>query len=172
MTVMPVHVYKELGIIRSGGVEVRGLNVRAITQRRNVGKPVLEKYEFTPSVEPAHLDLHSTLRVCTHIALENKPGTHVKVVELHSQGTTPLSPAVALIIADLPLIKASGILSQIVYQWFIGLIHRSCPLNFMCKVLFFYSVKLLDCIIIQLSFADTLNLFNEIYFGLHHLSYG
>jgi hypothetical protein len=73
-----------------------------------VTNPVLEKYVFTPNVEPAHLDFHSVLRVCVHIALENKPGTHVKVVELHNQGTGPLSPAVSLILADLPLIKASG----------------------------------------------------------------
>jgi fatty acid synthase len=131
VTVVPVHVYKEMGIIRSGGAEVRGVKVSAITRRRNVGKPVLEKYVFIPNVEPAHLDLHSALRVCTHIALENKPepGTHVKVVELYSEGTTPVSPAVALIIADLPLIKASGILSQIVYQWFLRFILHSCPLN-------------------------------------------
>jgi hypothetical protein len=109
----------EMGIIRSGGVEVRGLTTSASTRHRNVRKPVLEKYVFTPNVEPAHLDLHSALRVCVHIALENKPGTHVKVVELHNQGTAPLSPAVSLILADIPLIKASGILSHIVYHLFL-----------------------------------------------------
>jgi hypothetical protein len=100
-------VYKKLDIIQSAGVEVRGLKTSAIAHRKVLTNPVLEKYAFTPNVEPAHLDLHSALRVCMHITLENKPGTHVKVVELHSEGTTPVSPAVALIIADLPLIKAS-----------------------------------------------------------------
>jgi fatty acid synthase len=100
-------MYKELDIIQSAGVEVRGLKTSAIARRKVLTKPVLEKYVLTPNVEPAHLDLHSALRVCTHIVLENKPGIHVKVVELYSQGTAPLSPAVALILADWPLIKAS-----------------------------------------------------------------
>jgi hypothetical protein len=99
-------MYKHLDIIQSAGVEVRGLKTRAITRRKVLTTPVLEKYVFTPNVEPAELDLHSALRVCTQIALENKPGIHVKVVELYSQGTTPLSPAVALILSDQLLIKA------------------------------------------------------------------
>jgi hypothetical protein len=108
VTALPVYLYKELDIIQSAGVEVRGLKVSPIARRKFMTNPVLEKYVFTPSVEPAHLDLHSALKVCVHIALENKPGTHMKVVELHSQGTAPLSPAVSLILTDLPLIKASG----------------------------------------------------------------
>ncbi|PNF22347.1 hypothetical protein B7P43_G18281, partial [Cryptotermes secundus] len=39
------------------------------------------------------------------ITVENKPVTQVKVVELHTQGFTPLAPAVALILADRPLLK-------------------------------------------------------------------
>jgi hypothetical protein len=107
VTVVPVHVYKELNIIQSAGVEFRGLKTNSISQRKPISKPVLEKYVLTPNVEPAHLDLHTALRVCTHITLENKPVTQVKVVELHTQGWTPLSPAVALILADLPYSKAS-----------------------------------------------------------------
>jgi hypothetical protein len=107
VTVVPVHVYKELNIIQSAGVEFRGLKTSAISWRKPLSKPVLEKYVLTPNVEPAHLDLHTALRVCTHITLENKPVTLVKVVELHTQGSTPLAPAVDLILADKPLSKAS-----------------------------------------------------------------
>jgi fatty acid synthase len=106
-----VHIYRELNIIQSGGVEVRGLKASAITRRRNPSKPVLEKYVLTPNVEPAHLDLDAALRVCTHITLENKPVTQMKVVELHKKGWTLLSPAVVHILAELPLLKASGVLS-------------------------------------------------------------
>jgi fatty acid synthase len=108
VTVIPVHIHKQLGIIQSGGVEVRGVRASTIAKRRNMSKPVLEKYVFTPYREPAHLDLHTSLRVCTHIALENKPGIQVHVVEVHNQGTTPLSPVLVPIFADLPLLKASG----------------------------------------------------------------
>ena len=108
VTVIPVHTNKELGIIQSGGVEVRGARASTIAKRRNMSKPVLEKYVFTPYIEPAHLDLDTSLRVCIHIALENKHGIQVKVVEVHNQGMTPLSPVLVPIFADLPLLKASG----------------------------------------------------------------
>jgi hypothetical protein len=107
VTVVPVHVYKELNIIQAAGVEFRGMKARSISWRKPLRKPVLEKYVLTPNVEPAHLDLHTALRVCVHITLENKPVTQVKMVELHTQGSIPLSPAVALILADLPHSKAS-----------------------------------------------------------------
>jgi hypothetical protein len=100
-------VYKQLNIIQSAGVEFRGLKARAIARHKLLSKPVLEKYVLTPNVEPAHLDLQTALRVCIHITLENKPVTQMKVVELHAQGCTPLSPAVALILADKPHLKAS-----------------------------------------------------------------
>jgi len=108
VTVIPVRVHKQLGIVQSGGVEVRGVRASTIAKRRNVSKPVLEKYLFTPYIEPTHLDLHTSLRVCTQIALENKSGIQVKVVEVHNQETTPLSPFLVPVFADLPLIKASG----------------------------------------------------------------
>jgi hypothetical protein len=107
VTVVPVHVYKELNIIQAPGVEFRGLKTRAISRRKPLSKPVLEKYVLTPNIEPSCLDLHNTLRVCMDITLENKPVTQVKVVELHTQGSTPLAPAVVLILADRPLQKAS-----------------------------------------------------------------
>ena len=108
MTVIPVHINKQLGIIQSGGVEVQGFRASTISKHRNVSKPVLEKYVFTPYIEPTHLELRTSLRACTHIALENKPGIEVNVVEVHNQGTTPLSPVLVPIFADLPLLKASG----------------------------------------------------------------
>jgi len=108
VTVIPVHINKQLGIIQSGGVEVRGARTSTIAKRRNMSKPVLEKYVFTPYIEPTHLDLHTSLRVCTHIALENKPGIQVNVVEVHNEGTSPLSPVLVPIFADTPLFKASG----------------------------------------------------------------
>ena len=107
VTVIPVHINKHMGIFQSGGVEVRGLRTSAIAKRRNVSKPVLEKYVFTPYIEPTHLELHTSLRVCTQIALENKPGIQVKVVEVHNQGMTPLAPVLVHIFADLPLLKSS-----------------------------------------------------------------
>jgi len=108
VTVIPVHIHKQLGIVQSGGVEVQGVRASTIAKRKNMSKPVLEKYVFIPYIEPTHLDLHTSLRVCTHIALENKPGIQVNVVEVHNKGTTPLSPVLVPIFADLPLLNVSG----------------------------------------------------------------
>jgi len=109
VTVIPVHINKQLGIIQSGGVEIRGVRASKIAKCSNVRKPVLEKYVFTPYIEPTHLDLHTSVRVCTHIALENKRDQQVKVVEVHNQQMTSLSPVLVSIIADMLLFKASGV---------------------------------------------------------------
>lgn len=106
--VVPVRVYKEVGIIQSGGIEVRGLKASAIGRRKPLGMPVLEKYVFVPNVEPADLDLHIALRVCMHIVLENQLGIHVKAVEIPQHDFMPLSPILAVILGDLPLIQASA----------------------------------------------------------------
>lgn len=107
VAVIPVHVYKEVGIIQSGGIEVRGVRASAIARRRPLGVPVLEKYLFVPNVEPPSLDLHTALRMCVHIVLENQLSNHVKAVELPHHDRMPLSPTLALILGDLPLIQAS-----------------------------------------------------------------
>ncbi|XP_069675926.1 fatty acid synthase-like [Periplaneta americana] len=104
--VLPVHVCHELGIVRSGGVELRGLKASGISRRKPLGTPVLEKYMFVPNAEPAGLDLHTALRVCMHITLENQTDIQVKAVELHKSGREPLSPVLALVLGDLPLIQA------------------------------------------------------------------
>jgi fatty acid synthase len=105
--VVPVHAYKEVGIIQSGGIELRGVKASAIARRRPLGVPVLEKYVFVPNVEPPSLDLHTALRVCIHIILENQLSNHVKAVELPHHERIPLSPTLAVILGDLPLIQAS-----------------------------------------------------------------
>jgi fatty acid synthase len=86
---------------------VRGLKASGIGRRRPLGDPVLEKYVFVPNVEPPSLDLHAALRVCMHIILENQLSKQVKTVELPHHERMPLSPTLALILGDLPLIQAS-----------------------------------------------------------------
>jgi fatty acid synthase len=106
--VVPVHVYKEVGIIQSGGIEVRGLKARAIAQHRPLGVPIVEKHVFVPNVEPVSIDLQTALRVCIHIVLENHLDIHMKTVELHHHDTVPLSPTLVLILREQPLIQVSA----------------------------------------------------------------
>jgi hypothetical protein len=60
-----MYMHKELDVIQSAGVEVRALKPSAIAQPKCLTKPVIEKYLFTPNEEPAHLDFHTALRVCS-----------------------------------------------------------------------------------------------------------
>jgi fatty acid synthase len=106
--VVPVYNYKDAGVIRSGGIEVRGLRATAIAQRKPLGMPVLEKYVFIPNSEPESLDFHTALRACIHIVLENQLGSRVKTIELPHPDNVPLSPTLAHILEDLPLIQASA----------------------------------------------------------------
>lgn len=104
---VPVYNYKELGIIQSGGIEIQGLKASAIARRKPLGMPVLEKYVFIPNSEPESLDFNTALRACIHIVLENQLGSCVKTIELLDPDTVPLSPTLAHILEDLPLIQAS-----------------------------------------------------------------
>jgi fatty acid synthase len=128
VAVIPVHLYKDVSIIQSGGIEVRGLKASSIGRRRPLGDPVLEKYVFVPNVEPPSLDLHAALRVCIHIILENQLSNHVKAVELPHSERMPLSPTLALILGDLPLIQASF---QLIFR---GSLHEQLEL-----------LKIIDC---------------------------
>ncbi|CAG2054468.1 unnamed protein product [Timema podura] len=108
----PVYAYKDVCIIRSGGVEIRGLKASGITRRKPLGEPVLEKYLFVPNSAPMDppLTFKEIIRVCVHIALENQLGIKVKSVELIDSETPSdaeiLSPEIAFILGDLPLIQA------------------------------------------------------------------
>lgn len=53
----PVYVYKEIELIKSGGVEVRGLKASAIARRKPLGEPVLEKYAFLPHVSEKQVEI-------------------------------------------------------------------------------------------------------------------
>lgn len=50
----PVYVYRDVNIIRSGGIEIRSLKASQIPRRKPLGDPVLEKYLFVPHIIPAN----------------------------------------------------------------------------------------------------------------------
>ncbi|KAJ4448696.1 hypothetical protein ANN_00086, partial [Periplaneta americana] len=107
---LPVHFYEQLNVVKSGGVEVRGLRASPINMRRPQGEPVLETHGFVEYSEPPGLELLACVRVCVHLVLENQSGSsgsRVKVVELLGQGTEPLAGHVVDILGDLPLVQAS-----------------------------------------------------------------
>ncbi|XP_011703203.1 PREDICTED: fatty acid synthase [Wasmannia auropunctata] len=116
----PVHMYKEWATIISGGIEIRGVRATAIPRRLTSGDPVLEEYKFVAHRDRAQVSLKEAIRLSTHIALEYHQAIHVKTIELidDSDNVTTselMSPMLAEILADLPLIQAK--------------IHLSAPSN-------------------------------------------
>ncbi|KAL3270572.1 hypothetical protein HHI36_021109 [Cryptolaemus montrouzieri] len=105
---LPVYVSKEAGIIRCGGIEIRGLLASSIPRRRQRGTPVLEKYVFIPN--ETELSIKESLRVNMQIGLENLHGIKMKIVEVIDEvkeGVEPLGPMIFDVFADLPLIQTN-----------------------------------------------------------------
>ncbi|XP_060533831.1 fatty acid synthase-like [Cylas formicarius] len=104
---LPVYISKEADIIRSGGIEIRGLNASAVPRKKYLGTPVLEKYVFVPNVRD--MELHQAIRTNMQILLENTFSIRVKVVELIDESSNvdskPLGDMVHDVLADQPLIQ-------------------------------------------------------------------
>ncbi|KAL6430383.1 hypothetical protein ACFW04_007806 [Cataglyphis niger] len=112
---LPVHVYKELETIISGGVEIRGVKSRAILRQLSACEPVLEEYKFVPYCDGAQVSLQEAIRLATHIAIEYHQAIHVKTIELIDDSDNMTinelaSPILIKILADLPLIQANVLL--------------------------------------------------------------
>lgn len=106
MVLCGIHVFtRKIVYLRSGGIEIRGLNASSITRRKQLGEPVLEKYVFIPN--EATLSTEQSVRVNVQIALENNYRLKVKVVELideESKDQEILGPIFFNVLGDQPLI--------------------------------------------------------------------
>ncbi|XP_050299271.1 fatty acid synthase-like isoform X2 [Anthonomus grandis grandis] len=104
---LPVEVYHNSGIIRSGGIEISGLLASSIPRKKTTAVPVLEKYQFVPN--QAQLPLEQAVRVFTQIALENHCGLKIKAVEVldeeSDENLTPLAPLIQEVLSDQPLVQ-------------------------------------------------------------------
>ncbi|KAH0813343.1 hypothetical protein GEV33_009449 [Tenebrio molitor] len=108
-SLIPVHVYKESNIIKSGGIEIRGLTAKSISKKKPRWEPVLEKYEFVPNQES--LDLSQLIRVNIQIILENSLENHFKAVELLEGSSELLLPLVCKVLDDVPVVTPDLIIS-------------------------------------------------------------
>lgn len=96
--------------VRAGGIEIRGLNVDAISRRKPPGEPVLESYQFVPSFPTPILQDHQAARVIVQLAQENSHDLRVKIVELDDGEHPPLIQRFNEALADLPLVTAECVL--------------------------------------------------------------
>ncbi|KAJ8679083.1 hypothetical protein QAD02_014870 [Eretmocerus hayati] len=112
----PVIVSSVLGVIVSGGVEIRGLKASAIARRKPAGEPVLEEYKFVANMDRAEMSLRDIVRMSAHIGLENLLGIKVKAIELvENADKVPidelLSPLIVDALGDMPLIQAEVLIA-------------------------------------------------------------
>lgn len=95
-------------LIRSGGIEIKGLDAVSIARKKPLSEPVLEKYVFVPN--EATLSLEQSVRVCIQIALENNHRIKVKTVELiddySKEHAIPLSTIISGVLHDQLLVQA------------------------------------------------------------------
>ncbi|XP_025268427.1 fatty acid synthase-like [Camponotus floridanus] len=107
---LPVHVYKDIETIVSGGIEIRGVKATSIFRRKTIGTPVLEEYKFVAHRDGAEVSLQDSIILSTHLALEYHQMTKVNIIELIEDGdeiTTEelASPLFLEVLNNLPLIK-------------------------------------------------------------------
>ncbi|KAJ3619939.1 hypothetical protein MTP99_003942 [Tenebrio molitor] len=101
-SLIPVHVYKESNIIKSGGIEFRGITAMPISKKKPRLEPVLEKYQFVPN--QGSLDLSQLIRINIQIILENSRETEFKAVELMEGSDELLLPLVCKVLDDVPVV--------------------------------------------------------------------
>ncbi|GAB0098099.1 Fatty acid synthase [Sergentomyia squamirostris] len=87
-SVFPVYMYKDISVIKSGGVEMRGLHFSSIP-RRHMRQPILERYTFIPNYNVQDLSKEITIArkhaitSAVHLCLENCKGVlKIKTAEL------------------------------------------------------------------------------------------
>ncbi|XP_031628631.1 fatty acid synthase-like [Contarinia nasturtii] len=78
---VPVYMYKDLNVVKSGGVELRGLKASLAPRRPGTQSPILEHYRYIP-LDNTNQDLANNderarlhaISVATHLVVENSGG--------------------------------------------------------------------------------------------------
>jgi len=112
---VPIRVYKEIDVIKSGGVEIRGLKATSISRRRPIEDPVIEEHMFVAHMDRAMISLDKAIRMSTQFALEDHQiikATAIELVEDADNVTLQDLSSTLLIeaFADIPLIQANVII--------------------------------------------------------------
>nr|XP_012224527.1 PREDICTED: fatty acid synthase-like [Linepithema humile] len=79
---IPIRVYKEIDVIKSGGIEIRGLKTISISRRKPIGDPVIEEHKFIAHQDCADISLNEAIRISTQLALEDHQIIKATAIEL------------------------------------------------------------------------------------------
>ncbi|XP_052751948.1 fatty acid synthase-like [Galleria mellonella] len=112
---LEIRNYPDINVIRSGGIEIRGVRATPIYKRPPLGEPVLEKNVFIPNFGKNTMKTEDCLRANIQLILENIPTYKVKTIEFvdeeyKSNGLQPIIEQIGEILADLPLVQSELLL--------------------------------------------------------------
>ncbi|XP_072934221.1 fatty acid synthase [Epargyreus clarus] len=110
-----IRYYPNVDVIRSGGVEIRGLHATPISKKVPLGVPVLEKNVFLPNIGKQKMKMQDILRSNIQLVLENIQTYKVKSIEVvdeeyKNNNLEPIIEEVSEILGDLPLVQAELLL--------------------------------------------------------------
>ncbi|XP_057664642.1 fatty acid synthase [Diorhabda carinulata] len=115
-TFLPVYMYRNIGVIKSGGVELRGLKASLAPRRQQVQPPPkIEKYQFVPYennqtlIEDTEKNQIQALTVLIQTVIENSNGAmKIKVTEIGTDKPieSVLAPTVKNIIESEPMLSS------------------------------------------------------------------
>ncbi|KAF5278088.1 hypothetical protein FQR65_LT03604 [Abscondita terminalis] len=85
---MPVNMYRDVGIIKSGGIELRGMKASLAPRRQQAqNPPKLEKYDFVPYdnnilTDDTTKSQQQAISLLVHTVLENSAALKLKIAEV------------------------------------------------------------------------------------------
>ncbi|KAI5717132.1 hypothetical protein M8J77_000765 [Diaphorina citri] len=120
---VPVAMYRDIDVIKSGGVELRGMKASLAPRRQqSQAPPKLEQYTFVPynAIDKA-IDVKRALTILSQLVLENSAGAlKLKIAEIASDKTAETAFANTLI----PILESEPMLSVDLT------VHSNAPENF------------------------------------------
>ncbi|KAJ8935858.1 hypothetical protein NQ314_012613 [Rhamnusium bicolor] len=115
---VPVHMYRNIGVIKSAGIELRGMKASLAPRRQQAqASPKLEKYQFVPYennqqlAEDSEKNKTHALTVLLQTVLENSSGAlKLKVFEIGNDKPieSVLSPAITNILEREPMLSVEA----------------------------------------------------------------
>lgn len=115
---VPVHMYRDIGVIKSAGIELRGMKASLAPRRQQAqASPKLEKYQFVPceNNQPFCEDLDKSkihaLTAILQIVLENSLGAlKLKVTEIGNDRPieSVLAPSITSILEQEPMLSVES----------------------------------------------------------------
>uniref|UniRef100_A0A182Y5H6 Fatty acid synthase n=1 Tax=Anopheles stephensi TaxID=30069 RepID=A0A182Y5H6_ANOST len=97
---------RDLNLLQSSGIEIRGLNASTIARRLPPGVPVLESYKFYPYCSRQTIQPAQAASIILQTILDNQTTLVCAVTEIHSKTKDPIITLFGDAIGDLPLVKA------------------------------------------------------------------